>query len=240
MPPSETGQVPISFTQAEPHWFGVTPPSLLLVLSVTALAVAIVLFATGGWPLGLILLGAGILLVAAFLEVARRKPDGAVTRRSAQTFDSFRARAGSTLELLAARGRSSRESARLRNELAYLQGQRRNLLTVFGDAVYRGDRSADAFRQDLAALDERAATLDRELHQLGAATRDRIEKARLAVQETQMVVPEPYPPPDEGTPPAPAIIPEPSPPPDEATPPTPDPVPNPRPETDPTPPSPER
>jgi hypothetical protein len=37
--------------------------------------------------------------------------------------------------------------------------------------------------------------------------------------ETPETVPEPGPPPDEGTPPGPAVVPEPSPPPDEATPP---------------------
>jgi hypothetical protein len=37
--------------------------------------------------------------------------------------------------------------------------------------------------------------------------------------ETPEIVPEPGPPPDEGTPPGPAVVPEPSPPPDEATPP---------------------
>ena len=38
--------------------------------------------------------------------------------------------------------------------------------------------------------------------------------------ETPEIVPEPAPPPDEGTPPGPVIVPEPSPPPDEATPPS--------------------
>jgi hypothetical protein len=37
--------------------------------------------------------------------------------------------------------------------------------------------------------------------------------------ETPEIIPEPSPPPDEGTPPVPATVPEPSPPPDEATPP---------------------
>jgi hypothetical protein len=46
-----------------------------------------------------------------------------------------------------------------------------------------------------------------------------------------MVLPsEPYPPPDEATPPQPAIVPEPYPPPDEGTPPEPAPAPEPEPE----------
>jgi hypothetical protein len=41
------------------------------------------------------------------------------------------------------------------------------------------------------------------------------------------IVPEPYPPPDEGTPPTPEPVPEPYPPPDEGTPPSIPPVPEP-------------
>ena len=47
---------------------------------------------------------------------------------------------------------------------------------------------------------------------------------------TPTPVPEPTPPPDEGTPPTPAPVPEPSPPPDEGTPPVPDPVTEPSPQ----------
>jgi hypothetical protein len=141
-----------------------------------------------------------------------------------------RARAGSVLEGLAARGRAGRETVRLRHELVRLHAHRRELLTAFGDAVYRGV-DEEPLRRELEALDERAAALDAELQRLAAETRDRIEKARLAVQETQMVsVPEPYPPPDEGTPPAPAPVPEPYPPPDEGTPPQPARVPEPGPD----------
>jgi hypothetical protein len=225
VPPSETGPVPVAYAQAEPHWFGVTPPTLLLALAVAGVVVAIVLFATGHWPVGLILIGVSILLLVGFLEVARRKPDTAATRRSAEAFDGFRARTASTLEAFAARGRAGRESARVRMELARVHAYRRDLVAAFGDAVYRG-ADAEPFRAQLGTLDEYVRGLEAELERVVSATRKRIEMARLAVQETEMVaVPEPYPPPDEGTPPAPATIPEPAPPPDEGTPPQPDPVP---------------
>ena len=231
LPPTETGPVPVSVSHAQPHWFGVTPPSVLLVLAVCAAIAAIVLFATGHWPVGLILVGAAILLFIGFLEVARRKPDTAVTRVSADAFDGMRARAASTLDALAARGRAGRESARVRIELARLHAYRRELLAAFGDAVYRG-ADAEPFRAQLVELDAHAQRLEQELATVLTASRRRIEMAHLAVQETQMVsVPEPYPPPDEGNPPAPAPVPEPSPPPDEGTPPQPDPVPTPGPGT---------
>ncbi len=241
VPPEETGRVPLSISRVQPRWFGVTPPMLLLGLAVAALVLAVVLFATGRWPVALILLGIAILVFTAFLEVARRKPDTAVSRLSVGAFDDVRARAGSALESLAVRGRAGRDAIRLRNDLVQVHAYRRELLTAFGDAVYRDDESgAETLRASLGEADARAAALEAELHALAVATRDRIEKARLAVQQTEMVsVPEPYPPPDEGTPPTPAPVPEPSPPPDELTPPQPDPVPTPGPEPSPGPPSPD-
>src|SRR3954471_14949114 len=63
LPPAETGPVPISMQRAEPRWFGVTPPTMLLGLAVAILVFAVVLFVTGHWPFGLILLGLSALLL---------------------------------------------------------------------------------------------------------------------------------------------------------------------------------
>src|SRR5579872_7152217 len=64
LPPDETGPIPVSFTQVEPHWFGVTPPVFLLGIAGAVLLLSLVLFATGHWPYGLILLGLAALLFA--------------------------------------------------------------------------------------------------------------------------------------------------------------------------------
>ena len=45
LPPEETGPVPVSLARAEPRWFGVPPPLLLLGLAVLAFALAVVLVA---------------------------------------------------------------------------------------------------------------------------------------------------------------------------------------------------
>ena len=230
VPPTETGPLPVSISRAEPRWFGVPSSTALLVLSIVVFVFAVLAFVSGRWPVGLILAGIGLLLCSAFLELARRKPDSELSRRSLERVDDARARAGSVVEALMIRGRAGRDATMLRLELRRLYQRRRDLLTAFGDAVYRG-ADADGLRNELEALDERARDLDDELHQLAVGTRERIEEARLAVQETQMViVPEPYPPPDEGTPPTPPLLPEPSPPPDEITPPEPDPEPDEAPE----------
>lgn len=226
IPPTETGPLPVSISRAEPRWFGVPSSTALLVLSIVVFAFAVLAFVSGRWPVGLILAGIGLLLCSAFLELARRKPDSELSRRSLERVDDARARAGSVVEALLIRGRAGRDATMLRLELRRLYQRRRDLLTAFGDAVYRG-ADADGLRSELEALDERARDLDDEVHQLAVGARERIEETRLAVQETQMVtVPEPYPPPDEGTPPTPPLLPEPSPPPDEITPPEPDPEPD--------------
>src|SRR2546430_3024730 len=107
-PPDETGGVPVEYTQVEPRYYGITPTTLVLVLAGAALTVAVVLFALGRWPFGLIALGVTVLLVLVFLEAARRKPDGAVARSTADALDGFRTRAGVAAGSLATRGRAAR------------------------------------------------------------------------------------------------------------------------------------
>src|SRR5919202_5641517 len=92
LPPDETGRVPVHYDRVQPRYFGVTPPMLLFALAFGGLCVALVLFITGHWPVGLILLGVAVLCFAGFLEVARRKPDNAVARATAEAAWDSRAR----------------------------------------------------------------------------------------------------------------------------------------------------
>ena len=226
VPPDETGPVPVSVQRAEAHWFGVTPPAMLVGLAAVALVLAVVLFATGHWPYGLILLGVGALLIAAFLEAARRRPASQLSRASVDA----RERARSSLETLRVRQAAAAEVRRIRMALAQIEPERRQALHDLGAAVHRDDSAAEAAARDrLTELDGReeelGTALDRALEEAG----ERIRKARLPVQETMMVLPsEPYPPPDEATPPQPAVVPEAYPPPDEAD--LPQPAPGPEPE----------
>jgi hypothetical protein len=140
-----------------------------------------------------------------------------------------RNRAGAAVEEIAVRSRAAGELLRLRHQRAALHETRRMLLADLGEAVYGEDGvRVDQVRADLDAVDDQLRALETAMREVVETAQERVENARLAVQDTQMVeIPEPYPPPDEGTPPGPAIVPEPSPPPDELTPPPPDPVPTP-------------
>ena len=68
LPPDETGQVPVEYTRSERHYYGVTPTTLVVALAAAGAALAIVLLATGHWPVGLILLGVTVLLVLVTVE----------------------------------------------------------------------------------------------------------------------------------------------------------------------------
>jgi hypothetical protein len=231
LPPDETGRVPVEYAQVEPHYYGVTPTTLVLVLAGAVLTLAVVLFALGHWPFGLIALGVSVLLVLVFLEAARRKPDGVIARSTADALDGFRARAGVAAGSLATRGRAARRLLALRRELKRMRVLRARLLFELGDAVYRGDdHGTERAREQLGELDGLAALREAEMEAVVAQTQERLERRRLEVQPTEMVevpeqpgqpgepspgvpavIPEPYPPPDEGNPPEPAIMPEPGP-----------------------------
>ena len=231
LPPDETGRVPVEYGQVEPRYYGVTPTTLVLVLAGAALTLAVVLFALGHWPFGLIALGISVLLVLVFLEAARRKPDGAVARSTADALDAFRTRAGVAAGSLATRGRAARRLLALRRELQRMGVLQARLLFELGDAVYRGDaQGTERARGQLAELDRLAAGRETEMEAIVAQTQKRLERRRLEVRPTEMVelpeppgqpgegspgapvvIPEPYPPPDEGNPPEPAIMPEPGP-----------------------------
>ena len=233
LPPEETGDVSIHDVRAERRLYGVTPGTAALVVAAAALTLAIVFFATGHWPLGLVLLGVAMLLVLLFFEAARRTPRGTKSRSTAEALDGFRLRAGVAADALASRGRAARELVQIRRELRQMWAFRSQLLLELGDAVYRGDDEASrTARARIDELDRLAAQREGYMQQVVETTQQRLERRRLEVQPTMIAeaprppetpapgegnppeparIPEPYPPPDEGSPPQPAVIPEPGP-----------------------------
>jgi hypothetical protein len=237
MPQEETGPVPVDIVQAKPRFYGVTPAALVLVLAGAAAALAVVFFVRGDWPIGLVLAGVALILLAFFVETARRRPSGRVTQASADAFDKARARTSGAADSLATRGRAMTRVVGLRRELRRMASRRESLLYELGAAVYRGDDQAiDTARGRLDELDRQMASTESQMHDVVAAAQERIEARRLEVQPTEVVDPAGETPgPGEVTPPEPAVIPEPYPPPDEATPPQPAVIPEPGPEVIPEP-----
>jgi hypothetical protein len=208
--------VPVSLVHAEPRWFGVPPPLLLFGVAVLSFALAVALFVAGSWPFGLILLGLAALLTAAFLEVARRRPDTAFTHASSQAAMGARSWASSRLELVRARSTALAAEQRVRGARAVIESERRAARLRLGEALKSEDEeAAEAARERLAELDRAESGLHGRLEERLALADERIRRVRMSVQQTMVVRPEPYPPPDEGDPPTPAPVPEPYPPPDE-------------------------
>lgn len=188
IPPHETSSSPVQVAHAAPRWFGVTPPTLLLAVAAVAFVLAIVLVAAGSWVAGLLVLGLALLLVAGFLEVARRKPDAEVVKRAAGAADSVRARAGYAAHTLRTRSSVRRELTRRRAEVMRLSANRERLLRDLGAATYAGDEGAE-LRERIASIDARVEELEAEGRSLVEKARAEVEREALAVQPTEVARP---------------------------------------------------
>jgi hypothetical protein len=231
LPPVEDEPGPVTVAE-QPHWFGVTPSGTVLVLGVVALALAVVLFVLGDWILGIVIFALGWLLIAYFASLVRRRPDTPLAQASLNAVGGARARMGAAVDAVGTMSSGRRALLRLRYEQEELRSRRERLLRTLGEAVYLADHQAtESARAELIEVDEALAAKETEMTTIANEMHDRVRAARDEVRETQLLepqpplVPEPAPPPDEGTPPTPAPIPEPYPPPDEGTPPVPDPLP---------------
>lgn len=248
VPPSEGGPAPVEQHVSQRQLFGVPPSSVLLALGVLGLIAAIVLLATGNWPWALIALGVALFLFTGFLNQSRRLPDDSGTpgRVSVNALSSVRSRAGAAKETIAAHGSARLELVRLRREIGALVGERGERARELGEAVYaENDGAADDSKRRMKEIDDEIASKEGQMTQVTMDATNRIERAKMQVQPTEILpegtempgttpepatVPEPVPPPDEGQPPQPAQVPEPYPPPDEGDRPQPPEIPEPRPD----------
>lgn len=220
-PPHETGPVPVSRVQLEPRFFGVTPVGALVAVGVAAVGVGIVLLVLGESLAGAVILVLGLLALLGAVDRRRRR----------QAIDAVAARAGYLGTALTVRAAGRRQLNALRRELDTLTRGRDDRLRALGEAVYEDPKAAtDPLRDELAELDARIAGKREEIDGVLSQVEEQIRRARLETSATQVVPPEPYPPPDEGDVPDPARIPEPYPPPDEGDPPEQPRIPEPYPE----------
>lgn len=223
-PVGETVPGPVVRDQLERHWFGVPARFVLLCLGCAALGAAVGLFVAQAWGWGVAALLAAFIAFGALREAARQK-GRLLPERSIRLVADGRAQALTSAEVWRTRLGTSLASWKTRTRLDEIEIVRGPALQALGAAVRRGDRrAANEASKRLDELDEQKRNLVEDLERQAARAKERIQLARLPVQETLMVTPDgptpPYPPPDEGDPPTPAIVPEPYPPPDEGTPPT--------------------
>jgi zinc ribbon protein len=239
LPPDETGPVPVELVTATPRFFGVTPPSAVLALAAASLALGIALLVSGHPIVGGALMGAAIVLGIFFVRLARELPDAVVSRLSSSALTALRERAGFAVETLTVHSSARVELFRLRRDLAELLAQRAESARILGESVYADDaEGSKSARERMAELDGLIAAKEEEMEQTASGAMERIQRAQLQVQPTQIEpptpVPEPYP--EPSPPPQPVPIPEPTPEPSEPPGPTrvpePGPVPSPPPQAE--------
>jgi hypothetical protein len=110
------------------------------------------------------------------------------------------------------------ELYRQRRELAELLARRAESARLLGEAVYAGDKEATkTAREQLKELDGLVSAKEEEMEQTAAGAMERIQRAQLQVQPTQIEPPAPAPEPfpEPSPPPQPVPVPEPTPEPSE-------------------------
>jgi hypothetical protein len=211
--------VPVEITTAAPRFFGVTPPVAVLALGAASLALGIVLLVTGHTVVGGILLAVAGIFFALFSSLARRLPDTTAARVSKGAFGAVRSRAGFAVEALSVHSSARVELFKLRRDLLELVAQRAECARVFGEAVYADDPEAsETARERMAELDGLIAAKEEAMEQTASGAVERLQRAQLQVQPTQIETPEPPSPepyPEPTPPPAPVPMPEPTPEPSE-------------------------
>jgi hypothetical protein len=190
------------------------PPDPLMVVVALVAVGAIILLAGGVWAWGLVaLLGAGILFLSQ-REAERRAAKYALA--------GVRERFLATRSALAARSRGQVELFRARRERAELEAERSRALHQLGHSVFYGDKAGTkSTKAAVRAVVDRIQEKEAEIEALIRQTDERVQRAQAGVKPTERIeaeqppepvrIPEPWPPPDEGTPPTPEPVPEPSP-----------------------------
>ena len=194
VPPHETTPSPVEMSTATPHYFGLTPPTLLFGIATATLAVAIVLAVLRHWIAALVLAAVVLAEVVLFVGVARRKPDTRVAAASLTAARRLRERAGWAVESARVRSGAGRNMTPLRHELLDLEKKRERGLRDLGVAVYAGDEAAAGqATEELRTIDGQMQEKEGQLRAIAAAAQERLEQGRLGVQPT--VIREPA---DEG------------------------------------------
>lgn len=184
VPAAET---PVTWDEAKPRYFGVTPHGASAVVAAFAFGAGVVLVVSGFVLAGVLLVVAAALLAAIYAEQARRKRDTAFDRITAAAVDHTRALAGFTGSSVRAWTGAGRELARLRLEANRRAKERTQLQYALGGAVYAGDDAETArLRGELQAADDRIAACIAEANEVVERMRAARAQEKLAVVSTEI------------------------------------------------------
>ena len=192
-------------TRLRRYW---SSPDLGLLAGIVLAAAGVVLLGAQVWLWAVLALVLGLAIVVLRLEAGRRATGAVLARASAHR------------RVAAARSRGQLELFRLRRELAELHAERSRAYQALGRATHEGDDGGA--ERATAQVDDVAARITAKEGEVGLLLREmeqRVRDAQADVTPTSRLeappeparIPEPFPPPDEGTPPEPARVPEPFP-----------------------------
>jgi predicted nucleic acid-binding Zn ribbon protein len=182
------------------------PEAFHIVVALVAVG-GIILLVGGAWAWGLV-----VILLAALLFLSQREAERRAARRA---WGNFRARFSATREAVTARSRGQIELFRARRDRAELEAQRTRGFQRLGQAVYYDDKAGTkGARAELDEMGERITEKEAEIATMLKDIEQRVQRAQAGGSPTEKL---------ETIPPEPARVPEPWPPPDEGTPPTPEP-----------------
>jgi hypothetical protein len=190
------------------------PPDPFIVVAVLVAVGGVILLAGGLWAWGLV-----AVFGAAILFLSQREAERQAARYA---LAGFRERVAATQAALAARSRGQLELFRARRERAELEAERGRALHRLGHAVFYSDKAGTkSAKEAVQAVVDRIEAKETEIVALIRQTDQRVQRAHAGVRPTERIeaeqptgpvrIPEPWPPPDEGTPPTPEPVPEPSP-----------------------------
>ena len=151
-------------------------------------------------------------------------------------FRALRETTGYAVESVTVHSTARVELYRLRRELSDLQAQRAESARLLGEAVYAADEEGTKMaRERMAELDGLVSAKEEEMERTAADAMERIQRAQLQVQPTQVEPPVPSPDPFPEPSPLPQPVPVPEPTPEPSEPPGPAHVPEPTPAPSPPP-----
>lgn len=192
-PLHEDRPAPMDVMWSERRFFGVPPSTALFGLGIGALVLGVVLIATEHALWSLFSFAAALLAFAGFVSQTRRLPAQAsgVARASVQALETVKARAGATIDTVAAHGNARIELMRLRRELGHIRDEREQRLYALGVASYENDDDATSeLKEQIGGLDEEIESKKLEMEQISEHAEARIQDAQLSVQSTRIVEPD--------------------------------------------------
>jgi hypothetical protein len=192
-PPPEPAELPADVWPAEPRYFGLGSPLVVLSVAVGLIVLGILVVVIGPLVPGVIAIVLGVCLLPSFFAGARRWPNAnaPLVRASLNTADRVRGEADVAVESIATWSKAGRDLVRHRRQQFQLRREREAKIRELGVSAYAEDGRADELKAAAKDLDKRIEANERTMQRTIAGARRRVRKERATVVATEVIAPEP-------------------------------------------------